>query len=193
MPDEIPKPGLHDGVVRAGEALFCGDDQPYFPGQLVELRFGRQLYAIVPRFRRVVAEWIAITVEATSDHLSFQRDGDDLIVIDDDALNDDDPTSTSAVERIRPDADGRYIFKTWDWNEPDVAAECLDETARTALALLAGDNPRPVAPLIRYVIENAHPTPDPQALRRIRAQHRTLTRSPTARADATESEETHDE
>ncbi|MFT7871312.1 MULTISPECIES: hypothetical protein [Amycolatopsis] len=177
------------------------DDQPYFPAQLGEPTFaadggdGRRYYTVTPRFRRVVTEWIAITVEATSDHLRFRWDGDDLIVTDDDALHDDtDPTSGPAVERLRPDAGGRYAFPTWEWHVPDVDLDSLDEDTYAALALLTHDDPQPVDTLIRYVTENAHPAPTPQTLRDIRIQHRTLASSTTAPADATESEgETDDE
>ncbi|WP_103337706.1 hypothetical protein [Amycolatopsis sp. CA-126428] len=149
---------------------------------------------MTPRFRRVVTEWIAITVEATSDHLRFRWDGDDLIVTDDDALHDDtDPTSGPAVERLRPDADGLYVFATWLWHVPDVDLDRLEEDTCEALALLAHDDPQPVDILIRYVTENTYPAIDPQMLRNIRARHRTLADSTTAPADDTDSEETDDE
>ncbi|MFF1612249.1 hypothetical protein ACFVYA_31085 [Amycolatopsis sp. NPDC058278] len=103
----------HDqGVIRADEQLVSGDSQPYFPARLgepqlvLETEFGDKFYTATPRFRRVVAEWVAITAEATSDHLTFRWDGDDLIVIDDAALDPGDPASTPFVERVRPDTDG---------------------------------------------------------------------------------------
>ncbi|WP_410598032.1 hypothetical protein [Amycolatopsis sp. lyj-23] len=149
---------------------------------------------MTPRFRRAVTEWIAITVEATTDNLRFRWDGDDLIVTDDDAPHDDTgPASGPALERLQPDADGRYIFPTRRWYVHDAATERLDDTAHAALAVLATDDPIHVDTVIRYVTANTHPAPDPQTLRNIRAQHRTLTCSPTAPTDATESEETHDE
>ncbi|WP_372667949.1 hypothetical protein [Amycolatopsis kentuckyensis] len=198
MPNHITPHGLPADVLRVDEGLVCGDDQPYFPAQLGEPTFaahdedGRRYYTVTPRFRRVVTEWIAITVEATSDHLRFRWDGDDLIVTDHDALHDDtDPTSGPAVERIRPDTENRYVFPTWLWHEHDTTTERLDDTARAALAVLATDDPLHVDTVIRYVTENTYPAPDPQTLRNIRTQHRTLTGSPTTPADATESEESH--
>ncbi|MBE1493193.1 hypothetical protein H4696_000293 [Amycolatopsis lexingtonensis] len=200
MPDDVPPHGLPTDVLRIDEGLVCGDDQPYFPAQFCEPQLaatdetGRRYYAVTPRFRRVVAEWVAITVEATSDHLRFRWDGDDLIVIDDDALDDDrDPASGPAVERIRPDADGRYTFQTWVWQVHDAAAGYLDDTTHAALALLATDDPLQVDTVIRYVVANACPTPDPQALRDIRAQHRALADPSAAPAHNSDSEETHDE
>ena len=200
MPDDIPPHGLPTDVLRVEEGLVCGDDQPYFPAQLGEPQWaatderGRHHYAVTPRFRRAVAEWVAITVEATSDHLRFRWDGADLIVIDDDARDDDhDPTSGPAVERIRPDADGRYTFQTWLWNVHDAATEHLEDTTHAALALLASDEPHPVDILIRYVAENTHPTPDPQALRHIRHQHRSPTSPPAAPARDIDSAEAHGE
>ncbi len=150
---------------------------------------------MTPRFRRVVTEWIAITVEATSDHLRFRWDGDDLIILDDAAIDLDDPTSTSAVERVRPDADGRYYFEGWQWNEHDAAAEHLDDTTSAALALLALDDPEPIDTLIRYVAENTHPVADPQALRDIRHQHQQRTHAtlPAAPLRGTDAEEALDE
>jgi hypothetical protein len=200
MPDKNQPHGLPADVLRVDEGLVCGDDQPYFPAQLGEPQFaahdahGRHHYTLLPRFRRVVSEWIAITVEATSDHLRFRWDGDDLIVTDDDAHEDyDDPTSGPARERLRPDADGRYVFPTWEWHIPDVDLDHLDEDSCAALALLAHDDPQSVDPLIRYVAANAYPAPTPQTLRTIRHRHRTTANPPTASADATESEETDDE
>jgi hypothetical protein len=179
MPEDVRQ--HDDGVVRAGEQLVSGDDQHYFPAQLDEPQLlaeydnGRQFYTPTPRFRRVVAEWVAITAEATSDHLTFRWDGDELIIIDDAALDAEDPTSTPAVERIRPDADGRYYFDGWLWNDFDVATQRFDDTARTALTLLSQDHPRPVAPLIRYVAEHTGPPLDPAVLQRIRRRQRTRT------------------
>lgn len=200
MPENIPPRGLPAEVLRVDEGLVCGDDQPYFPAHLGEPTFaahdedGRRLYAVTPRFRRVVTEWIAITAEATSDHLRFRWDGDDLIVTDHDALHDDtDPTRGPAVERLRPDADGRYVFPTWPWHVHDTAAERLDDTAHAALAVLATDEPFHLETVIRYITENTYPAPDPETLRDIRTHHRALTGSPTAPAAATESEETDDE
>ncbi|WP_103355934.1 hypothetical protein [Amycolatopsis sp. CA-128772] len=200
MPDNTQPHALPADVLRVDERLVCGDDQPYFPAQLGEPTFaadgadGRRHYTVTPRFRRLVTEWIAITVEATSDHLRFRWDGDDLIVTDDDALHDDtDPTRGPAIERLHPDADGRYLFQTWLWHEHDTDTKRLDDTTRTALAVLATDDSIHVDTVIRYIIENTYPAPDPQTLRTIRTQHRTLTGSPTAPVDATESEETHDE
>ncbi|WP_410573345.1 hypothetical protein [Amycolatopsis sp. cmx-4-61] len=200
MPDDSPPHGLPADIVRVDEGLVCGDEQPYFPAQLGEPQFAahdahcRHYYTLLPRFRRVVTEWIAITVEATSDHLRFRWDGNDLIVTDDDALHDaTDPTSGPARERLRPDADGRYAFPTWEWNIPDVALDSLDEDTCAALALLTHDAPQPVDALIRYVTKNAHPAPDPQTLRIIRHRHRTTANPPTASVRDTESEETHDE
>ncbi|MFJ9782537.1 hypothetical protein ACIRSS_23350 [Amycolatopsis sp. NPDC101161] len=200
MPDNIQPHGLPADVLRVDEGLVRGDDQPYFPAQLGEPTFaaheeaGRRYYTVTPRFRRVVTEWVAITVEATSDHLRFRWDGDDLIVNDDDAVHDDtDPTSGLAVERLRPDADGRYVFPTWLWHVRDAATERLDDTARAALAVLATDEPLHIDTVTRYVAENTYPAADPHTLRDIRARHRTLTGSPTAPAAATEFEETHGE
>ncbi|MET8997193.1 hypothetical protein [Amycolatopsis sp. NPDC004169] len=200
MPDNTPPHGLPADVLRVDEGLVCGDDQPYFPAQLGEPTFaaddedGRRYYTVTPRFRRVVTEWIAITVEATSDHLRFRWDGDDLIVTDDDALHDNtDPTSGPALERLRPDADNRYAFPTWLWHEHDATTEHLDDTAHAALVVLATDDPADNDTVIRYLTENTYPTPDPQTLRNIRAQHRTLTATPTTPADTTEPEETRDE
>jgi hypothetical protein len=200
MSDDIQPYGLPADVLRVEEGLVCGDDQLYFPAQLGEPQFaasdetGRRYYAVTPRFRRVVAEWVAITVEATSDHLRFRWDGADLIVIDDDARDDDrDPTSGPAVERIRPDADGRYTFQTWVWHVHDAAAEHLDDTTHAAVALLANDDPQPVDTVIRYVAGNTYPAPDPQTIRDIRAQHRALADSPAVPAPDSDSAETHDE
>jgi hypothetical protein len=198
MPDEIQRHGLPTDVLRVDEGLVRGDEQPYFPAQLSEPQFaatddhGRHHYTVTSRFRRVVTEWVAITVEGTSDHLRFRWDGDDLIVIDDDAL-DDDPTSGPAVERIRPDADGRYTFETWLWHVHDAAAEHLDDTTHAALARLANDEPQPVEPLIRFIAENTHPAPDAQTLRLIRHQHRVPANPLTAPVHDTDSEETHGE
>ncbi|MEV4049554.1 hypothetical protein AB0J55_00040 [Amycolatopsis sp. NPDC049688] len=200
MPDNIEPHGLPAAVLRVDEGLVCGDEQPYFPAQLGEPQFaadgedGRRYYSVTLRFRRVVTEWIAIIVEATSDHLRFRWDGDDLIVTDDDGLRDDtDPASGPAVERLRPDADGRYVFPTWLWHVPDVDLDRLDEDTCEALALLSHDDPIHVDTVIRYVTENTYPAIDPQMLWDIRARHRTLAGSPTAPADTAESEETHDE
>ncbi|WP_146060348.1 hypothetical protein [Amycolatopsis sp. CA-128772] len=156
--------------VRADEQLVSGDDQPAFPAQLGEPQLiaetdkGQRFYTVRPRFRRVAAEWVAITVEATSDHLRFRWDGADLLVIDDAAVNPDDPTSTPHIDRIRPDSGGRYFFDGWLWNEADAATHRSDDTSRAALTLLAQDRPRPVAPLIRYVTEHT----DPRSTRRDR-------------------------
>lgn len=200
MPDETRPHGLPTDVLRIDEGPVCGDDQPCFPAQLGEPQFaatdelGRHHYTVTPRFRRVVTEWVAITVEAISDHLPFRWDGDDLIVIDDSALDgDDDPTNGPAVERLRPDADGRYVFPTWLWHVPDVDLDRLDEGTCAALALLAHDDLRPVDTLIRYVAEDAYPAPTPQTLRTIRHRHRALANPPTASGRNTESEETRDE
>jgi hypothetical protein len=189
LPGDIRPHNLLADVLRVDEGLVCGDDQPYFPAQLGELEMaviddrGRRYYRVTPRFRRVVTEWIAVTVEATSDHRRFRWDGDDLIVIDDAALIDEeDPTSGPAVERIRPDADDRYTFQTWEWHVHDAAAEHLDDTARAALALLATDDPSQIDTLIRYVVGNTYPAADPQTLRDIRARHRTLADLPAASA-----------
>lgn len=199
MPNDIQPHNLPAEVLRVDEGLVCGDDQPYFPAQLGELEVaviddrGRRYYRVTPRFRRVVTEWIAVTVEATSDHLRFRWDGDDLIVIDDAKLVDDeDPTSGPAVERIRPDADDRYTFQTWEWHVHD-AAEHRDDTTRAALALLATDDPSQIDTMIRYLVENTYPAPDPQTLRDIRAQHRTLGEFPAAPAADSDSEEADDE
>src|SRR5256885_1498217 len=131
MPDETQPLGLPSGIVRDDEDLVCGDEQPYFPAQLSELQWaatddrGRHHDTVTPRFRRVVAEGAPITVEPTPDHLHSHWDGDDLTPTDDPARDHDDPTSGPAVERIQPDADGRYTFETWLWNVHD-AAEHLD-------------------------------------------------------------------
>jgi hypothetical protein len=186
MTDETRHNGPRSGLVRVGEDLVCGDDQPYFPAQLGELQWaatddlGRRYYTVTPRFRRVVAEWVATTVEATSDHLGFLWDGNILVIVDDAAIDLDDPTSAPAVERIRPDADGRYTFETCLWHLPDDAAKRLDENAQAALTLLAHDDPQPIDTLIGYVAENTRSAPDPQALRDIRHQHRTRTTLPAA-------------
>jgi len=202
MPDDNQPHGLPTDVLRVDEGLVCGDDQPYFPAQLSEPQFagddehGRRYYAVTPRFRRVVTDWVAVTVEATSDHLRFRWDGDDLIVIDDDAHEDDrDPASGPAVERIRPDAESRYTFQTWVWHVHDAAAGHLDDTTRTALARLATDDPSQIEidTVIRYVVENTCPAADPQTLRDIRARHRTFADSPAAPAADSDSEETDDE
>ncbi|WP_370964924.1 hypothetical protein [Amycolatopsis sp. cg9] len=200
MPHESHPHGLPTAALRVDEGLVCGDDQLYFPAQLGEPQFaatdetGRHHYTVTPRFRRVVAEWVAITVEATSDHLRFRWDGDELIVIDDDALDDDgDPTSGPAVERIRPDADGKYTFATWLWHVYDAAAEHLDDTTHAALALLATDNLLQVDTVIRYVAANTYPAPDPQTLHDIRHRHRTTANPPVVPSRDTDVEEPHDE
>ncbi|MFJ1768008.1 hypothetical protein ACIOD2_47365 [Amycolatopsis sp. NPDC088138] len=75
----------------------------------------------------------------------------------------------------------------------DAAAEHLGDTARAALALLATDDPSQIDTVIRYVVENTYPAPDPQTLRDIRARHRTLADSPAAPAADGDSEEADDE
>lgn len=199
IPDETQQHAFPSGVLRAEEELVCGDDQPYFPAQLGEPQWaatddhGRRYYTVTPRFRRVVAEWVAITVEATSDHLRFHWDGDDLIITDAAARADeDDPTSGPAVERIRPDADGRYSFETWLWHVHD-AADHLDDTTHTALALLATDDPRPVDNLIRYVAENTRLAPEPLTLQDIRHRHRISANPSVALTQDTDAEEAHGE
>jgi hypothetical protein len=161
MSEDVPQ---HDhNAVRAGEQVVSGDNQPAFPAQLgepqliAETERGQRFYTVTPRFRRVVTEWVAITVEATCDHLTFRWDGTDLLVIDDAAGDPDAPTSPPHIERIRPDSSSRYYFDGWLWNEADAATHRSDDTSRAALTLLAQDRPRPVAPLIRYVAEHADP------------------------------------
>ncbi|WIV52869.1 hypothetical protein [Amycolatopsis nalaikhensis] len=200
MPHNSQPHDLPADVLRVDEGLVCGDDQPYFPAQLSVPQVaatdetGRRFYAVTPRFRRLVTEWVAITVEATSDHLRFRWDGDDLIVIDEDARDDDsDPTSGPAVERIRPDADGRYTFATWVWHVHDPATEHLDDTTHAALTLLATDDPQPADLLIRYVAGNTYPATDPQTLRTICHRHRTSANPPEAPAQDTDVKEAHDE
>ncbi|WP_284740274.1 hypothetical protein [Amycolatopsis sp. RTGN1] len=172
-----------DNAVRADEQLVSGDGQPAFPARLGEPQLiaetdgDQQFYTVTPRFRRAVAEWVAISVEATFDHLRFRWDGADLLVIDDAAIDPDDPASTPHIDRIRPDSSGRYFFDGWLWNEADATTHRSDDTSRAALTLLAQDRPRPVAPLIRYVAERTDPPLDPAELRRIRRRHRTRTTS----------------
>lgn len=199
MPDETQQRALPSGVVRDNETLVGGDDQPYFPARLGKPQYtgtdeySRPCYTVTPRLRRVVAEWVAITAEATSDHLRFRWDGDDLIVIDDAAIDHDDPASTANVERIHPDADRRYFLEGWLWHLPDDAAEHLDDNGRAALALLANDNPQPAETLIRYVAEYTHPAPDPRTIQDIRRRHGTSANPPEAPAPDTDPEEAHDE
>jgi hypothetical protein len=147
--------------MRPGEELVCGEDCPYFPAvwgepQLIAVdRDGTRHFAVTPRFRRAVAEWVVITAEAVSSDPHFRWNDADLLIIDDAAAG-PGADSMPAVGRVQPDDDGRYFFEGWLWNVHDGDGEQLDDVARAALTLLTQDRTRLVAPLIRYVAEHTH-------------------------------------
>jgi hypothetical protein len=147
-------------ITRPGETLVSLDAAPYFPATLAQpwhyatsrdrkTRTMQDHFAAVPLFRREVAEWITIWLNASGgDDKSATRAewyGDTLVILEGSYEHADD----YRPEVIRPDEDGRYqLAPGWLWvdEEPTATfAADLDDATTTALRILARDGGTPSA------------------------------------------------
>lgn len=172
-------------ITRPGETLVSLDldDAPYFPAALDKpwtyatwksRKTGEEhgYNSAVPRFRREVAEWIAVWLNSASgDDESAARAewyGDTLVILE----GSYEHTDGYRPEVIRPDEHGRYqLAPGWLWVEEEPTATLaagLDDTTTAALRILAHDGGTPNADERDTLLKFVAGGPD-EAARRARA------------------------